>query len=82
MWGMAAANLVSLLNPEKIVWGGGIFGPAVRFLDKIYEEACLWAQPLSIRQVSFEASRLSGDAGLYGAGYLAMLALKNGDAYV
>jgi glucokinase len=82
MWGMAAANLVSLLNPEKIVWGGGVFGPAVRFLDDIYEEACRWAQPLSIRQAAFEASQLSGDAGLYGAGHLAILALKNGDAYV
>ncbi|KAA6318744.1 Glucokinase, partial [termite gut metagenome] len=27
MWSMCAANLVSLLNPEKIVWGGGVFGP-------------------------------------------------------
>jgi glucokinase len=76
MWGMAAANLVSLLNPEKIVWGGGVFGPASQFIDNIYEEACKWAQPVSVRQVSFEKSHLSGDAGLYGAGYLAILTLK------
>jgi glucokinase len=77
MWGMAAANFVSLLNPEKIVWGGGVFGPAVMFLDEIYKEACRWAQPISIRQVSFEQSHLHGDAGLYGAGYLAILSSKN-----
>lgn len=76
LWGMAAANLVSLLNPEKIVWGGGVFGPASQFLDKIYEEACKWAQPVAIRQVSFEQSLLSGDAGLYGAGHLAILSQK------
>ena len=27
-WGMAVANLVSLFNPQMIVFGGGIFGPA------------------------------------------------------
>jgi glucokinase len=76
MWGMAAANLVSLLNPEKIIWGGGVFGPASQFIENIYEEACKWAQPISIRQVGFEKSHLHGDAGLFGAGYLAILSLK------
>ncbi|MDR0988351.1 MAG: ROK family protein [Prevotellaceae bacterium] len=72
LWGMAAANLVSLLNPQKIIWGGGVFGPATRFLDDIYQEACRWAQPISIRQVEFVASQLSGHAGLTGAAYLAI----------
>jgi glucokinase len=76
MWGMAAANIVSLLNPEMIVWGGGVFGPAAKLLNRIYEEACLWAQPVAIRQVNFEKSQLSGDAGLYGAGCLATFELK------
>jgi len=72
LWGMAAANVVSLFNPEIIVWGGGVFGPATRLLDRIYEEACRWAQPISIKQVRFEVSCLGGDAGLYGAGRLAL----------
>src|SRR5690242_3012308 len=38
-WGMAAANLVSLFNPEVIVFGGGVFGPAARFIDRIRDEA-------------------------------------------
>ena len=38
-WGMAAANLVSLFNPEKIIFGGGVFGPATQFLDAIATEA-------------------------------------------
>ncbi|MDR3133577.1 MAG: ROK family protein [Prevotellaceae bacterium] len=70
LWGMAAANLTSLFNPEKIIWGGGVFGPAAVFLARIYHEACRWAQPLAIRQVSFEPSRLCGNAGLFGAGSL------------
>lgn len=72
MWGMGASNLVSLLNPERIVWGGGVFGPAKVFIDDIYKEACKWAQPISIKQVSFVASELSGNAGLLGAGYIAL----------
>jgi glucokinase len=69
---MAAANVVSLFNPEMIVWGGGVFGPAAQLLDRIYEEACRWAQPIAIRQVRFVVSQLGGDAGLYGAGRLAL----------
>jgi glucokinase len=69
-WGMAAANLVSLFNPEKIIFGGGIFGPALQFLDAIYDEAKKWAQPISIGQVKFEAASLGNEAGLYGAAYL------------
>ncbi len=71
-WGMAFANLVSLFNPEKIIFGGGVFGPALKFLDEIYLEAKKWAQPISIQQVKLEASALGNDAGLYGAGWLAM----------
>ncbi|HHV04866.1 MAG: ROK family protein [Bacteroidales bacterium] len=76
LWGMAAANLVSIFNPSKVIWGGGVFGPAVRFLDRIYYEACKWAQPISIRQCRFEASGLAQKAGILGAGRLALEAMK------
>jgi glucokinase len=71
-WGMAAANLVSLFNPEKIIFGGGVFGAAIPLIPAIKTEAAKWAQPLSIKQVSFESSALGSDAGVYGAGYLAL----------
>jgi glucokinase len=72
LWGMAAANLVSLFNPEMIVFGGGIFGPAVELLDRIRAEARRWGQPIAMEQVRFVASELGADAGLYGAGRLAL----------
>jgi glucokinase len=72
-WGMAVANLVSLFNPETILFGGGIFGPGVRFLERIRDEATRWAQPISIQQVALKAAQLGDDAVLYGAGRLAML---------
>jgi glucokinase len=71
-WGMASANLVSLFNPEMIVFGGGVFGPAKRFLNEIAAEARRWAQPIAIQQVKFEASQLGGDAALYGMAYAAL----------
>jgi glucokinase len=75
-WGMAAANLVSLFNPEKIIFGGGVFGPAIPLIPAIKTEAAKWAQPISIKRVNFEPSALGSDAGVYGAGYLALVANK------
>jgi glucokinase len=74
LWGMAAANLVSVFNPEKIVFGGGVFGPATRFLADIAREARRWAQPISITQVELAASSLGATAALHGAAYFALRA--------
>jgi glucokinase len=71
-WGMAVANLVSMFNPEMVVLGGGVFGPAARFLDRIADEARRWAQPISMKQVRLEVTALGNDAVLYGAGRLAL----------
>ena len=69
---MAVANLVSIFNPEKIIFGGGVFGPALKFLDAIFKEAKRWGQPISMQDVKLEAAALGNDAGLYGAAYLAL----------
>jgi glucokinase len=76
-WGMAVANLVSLFNPERIILGGGIFGPAIRFIPAIKKEAEKWAQPISIKKVEIMSSGLGGNAGIYGAGYLALTNKNN-----
>jgi len=72
IWGKAVANMVSAFNPEKIIFGGGVFGPAARFLDRIHAEAKKWAQPISFAQVQLAVSTLGSDAGLIGAGKLAL----------
>jgi glucokinase len=72
LWGMAIANLVSLFDPEKIIMGGGVFGPATRFIPDIRTEAEKWAQPVSMKMVKIEATALHDQAGLYGAGLLAL----------
>lgn len=69
LWGMACANMVSLLNPEIIVFGGEVFGPGVQFLERIYREAIRWAQPVAMRRVRFLPSELKENAPLQGIAY-------------
>ena len=76
-WGRAVANLVSLFNPEIIVFGGGVFGPAVSLIEDIRAEAARWAQPISMRQVRLCASALGSDAGVFGAAAAAFNLLSN-----
>lgn len=71
-WGMASANLVSIFNPEKIIFGGGVFEGASKFIPQIKTEAAKWAQPISINQVEFTKSALNEDAAIYGAAYFAL----------
>jgi glucokinase len=77
-WGMATANYVSLFDPEKIIFGGGVFGPAVQFIPRIREEAEKWAQPIAMKQVTLIPSVLGDHAGLIGAGRLAMINQEKG----
>jgi glucokinase len=71
-WGMGLANLVSVLNPEMIIFGGGVFGPAKQFVQAIRAEALKWSQPVAMRRVKLRTSRLGGDAGLLGAAKLGL----------
>ncbi|MCK7483593.1 MAG: ROK family protein [Candidatus Moduliflexus flocculans] len=69
--GMGIANIVSLLNPEIVVVGGGLFHAADVLLEPVRREVGRWAQPLAARAVRIELSGLGEDAGLYGCGKLA-----------
>jgi glucokinase len=68
---MGIANIVSILNPEVIVLGGGLFQASDIFPDLVRREFRRWAQPLAARDVRIELSALGEDAGLYGCGKLA-----------
>jgi len=77
-WGMAVANLVSLFDPEMVVLGGGLFGPAAGQLDRIVAEARQWAQPVSFAKVTVCVSTLGPEACLLGTGELALRAAREG----
>lgn len=69
---MGIANIVSLLNPEMIVLGGGLMQAADLFIDHIKNRLPVWAQPIAARQVRIELTQLGEDAGLFGAARLAL----------
>jgi len=68
--GMGIANIVSLLNPEMIVLGGGLMRSADLFIDSIKREVAEWAQPIAAQRVRVVTTKLGEDAGLLGAARL------------
>lgn len=70
---MGIANLVSLLNPEAVVLGGGVVqGAADLLLDPIRAGVRRWAQPVAAARCRIEVTQLGEDAGLLGAARLAL----------
>lgn len=73
---MGIANIVSLLNPEMVVLGGGLFQAGDLLLRPIRKEFKKWVQPLAGRRVRLVLSSLGENAALYGAGRLAWASVK------
>lgn len=74
--GRGVASLISLLNPEMVVLGGGLLQGAAEFmLETIRGEAIRRAQPIAARRCRIELTQLGEDAGLFGAARLALDAL-------
>ncbi|NWF84017.1 MAG: ROK family protein, partial [Bryobacteraceae bacterium] len=63
--GRGVANLISVLNPEMVVLGGGLLEGAAEFmLETVRSEAMRWAQPISARKCRIEMTQLGEDAAL------------------
>ena len=74
--GLGLANIVSLVNPEVIILGGGMGSRCEALLPRIHQVVQRWAQPISARSVQLKVSTLGARAGLLGAAYAAMLRLS------
>jgi glucokinase len=70
---MGIANLVSALNPQVVVLGGGLMQASDLFLEPVRRAVRRWAQPLALEQCRIEPTRLGEDAALLGAARLAFL---------
>lgn len=72
MLGMQVANLITLLNPSRLILGGGVLtgmaGLKTRTIEWIRELA---GRP-QLAQVSIRSADLGDDAGVIGAGLLAL----------
>jgi len=77
--GRGVAGIVSLLNPEVVVLGGGLAGAAELILRPVRRAVRKWGQPLATRQVRILRSRLGEDAGILGAARYALLKLEEKD---
>jgi glucokinase len=70
---MGIANLVSLLNPEAVVLGGGVGqGASDLLLGPITAGVRRWAQPIAAARCRIDVTQLGEDAGLLGAARLAL----------
>ena len=74
--GLGIANIVSLVNPEVVILGGGMGSKCEDLIPSIHEIVQRWAQPISARAVQLKISPLGGPAGLFGAAYAAWLRLR------
>lgn len=72
--GFLVANIVSILNPERVILGGGVGRQLGPFLGRINGTVLEVAQPIAARRVQVLVSTLGQDFGLIGAARLAMIA--------
>jgi glucokinase len=70
--GQGIAVLVSVLNPEKIVIGGGISEAGNFYIDSITERVKQYAAEECYGSLQIEAAALGNKAGFLGAGYYAL----------
>ncbi|MGA7521733.1 MAG: ROK family protein [Acidobacteriaceae bacterium] len=75
--GLALANLVSTLNPEIIVLGGGVADAGDLVLKSARQTMMRWGQPIAVRQVRLELSQLGNAASLLGAAKLAFDGIRH-----
>ena len=68
---LGVANLISVLNPEMVVLGGGFLQAGDLILDRIRTNALRWTQPVAALSTKIERTSLGEDAGLLGAARLA-----------
>ncbi|HZQ07366.1 MAG TPA: ROK family protein [Anaerolineae bacterium] len=71
--GIGVANIVSLINPEIVILGGGIGLQSDLLLDGIRQRVLEQAQPISAQTVKIVPSQLGDAAGLLGAAKAAFL---------
>jgi glucokinase len=74
--GLGIANIVSLVNPEVVILGGGVGSQCESLLPSIQKTVQRWAQPISAHAVQLQVSPLGRQAGLFGAAYAAWLRLR------
>ncbi|SFP22179.1 ROK family glucokinase [Salibacterium halotolerans] len=69
--GMAAGNAANVLNPQRIVIGGGVSAAGEQLLTPLRSHYAVHALPRVADHTSFATAELGNDAGIIGAAWLA-----------
>ncbi len=75
--GFAIANLISLLDPEVVVIGGGMAAIANLYVKSLRQAMAERAQPLAVKQVKVTVSKLGQRMNLLGCARLAWESAPN-----
>jgi glucokinase len=78
MLGYGIANIVSLLDPQVVILGGGMAASADLYLDSVRSAMLERAQPLAAKQVKLVVSKLGDKANLLGGARLAWEYVRRG----
>lgn len=70
--GLAIANLVSVLDPEVVILGGGMAATSDLYLDALRKTVVERAQPLSAKKVRVVVSEMADTVNLIGCAHLAL----------
>lgn len=68
--GIGVANLVNILNPEVVIFGGGVITAAPQLLDLINESLNLMALPSARKNLRLIKTGLGDEGGIIGASML------------
>ena len=74
--GYGVANMVSLLDPQVVVLGGGLAAVADLYIDSLRAAMMERAQPLAVKEVKVVVSKLADKATLLGSACLAWDSVK------
>ena len=77
--GVGIAGFINVFEPEHIVIGGGLSRASALFLGRAEREARSRALPALEARVAISLARAGADAGVVGAGLLALHELRAGN---
>jgi glucokinase len=75
---LGAAAVIATVDPQMIVYGGGMIGAGEQFLTQIKENVSRYALPYPAKSVEVRYAELGSDAGFIGAAGCARQLVKRG----
>ena len=75
---VGAMNLMHIIDPEMVVFGGGMVAAGEPFLERIRHYVKRLALPVPAERTRIEFARLGGDAGFIGAAACARQLVRSG----